>query len=147
MVFAQGRSGHRAAEAGIALSGTDMGPGARVEAGTPANGRPAPAAAPLAYQVGHAYNLVMTTRATTVVTVSSKGQVVLPAPVRRRLGLGPGAHLELIEEAGGVKLKVQRPLPVTQVTEVAGMVTARSKGKPRSLFAFDPAQMLKGQRR
>ena len=31
--------------------------------------------------------------------VSSKGQIVLPAELRRRLGMGAGARLEVIEES------------------------------------------------
>ncbi|MBI3368684.1 MAG: AbrB/MazE/SpoVT family DNA-binding domain-containing protein [Burkholderiales bacterium] len=38
--------------------------------------------------------------------VSSKGQIVLPAEIRRRLGLGPGAKLEVLEEPNGIKLRV-----------------------------------------
>lgn len=36
--------------------------------------------------------------------LSSKGQIVLPAPVRRRLRLKPGARLNLQEKNGGVFL-------------------------------------------
>ena len=35
--------------------------------------------------------------------VSSKGQIVLPAATRRRLGLGAGARLEVFEDADGVR--------------------------------------------
>ncbi|GAA0769222.1 AbrB/MazE/SpoVT family DNA-binding domain-containing protein [Ideonella azotifigens] len=41
----------------------------------------------------------------------SKGQVVLPADMRRRLGLNPGARLEVTEEADGLRLRVQRAVP------------------------------------
>lgn len=39
------------------------------------------------------------------VTLSSKGQLVLPAPVRRRLKLKPRATLELEEREDGVFLR------------------------------------------
>jgi AbrB family looped-hinge helix DNA binding protein len=39
------------------------------------------------------------------VTLSSKGQLVLPAPVRRRLRLKAKARLELEEREGGVFLR------------------------------------------
>ena len=45
-----------------------------------------------------------------ILTVSSKGQIVLPAELRRRLGMGAGAKIEAIEEADGVKLRVLRPI-------------------------------------
>jgi AbrB family looped-hinge helix DNA binding protein len=49
------------------------------------------------------------------VTVSSKGQVVLPAELRNRLGLAAGARLEISEEADGLRL--------TRSAHTAGLVT------------------------
>ena len=72
------------------------------------------------------------------VTVSSKGQVVLPARVRARLGLNPGARLELHDEPDGVRLKVVRAVPRTRLAELAGMVTAKPSGKPRRLAEKSP---------
>ncbi|RTL15488.1 MAG: AbrB/MazE/SpoVT family DNA-binding domain-containing protein [Burkholderiales bacterium] len=76
------------------------------------------------------------------VLVSAKGQVVLPADLRRRLGLNPGARLEVTEEPDGLRLRVQRAVPAATVEELAGMVTAPSRGKPRKLSGFDPASMI-----
>lgn len=75
------------------------------------------------------------------VLVSAKGQVVLPAALRRRLGLNPGARLEVTEEADGLRLRVQRAVPRAEVGELAGMVTAPTCGRPRSLADFDPAAL------
>ncbi len=75
------------------------------------------------------------------VLVSAKGQVVLPADLRRRLGLNPGARLEVTEEPDGLRLRVQRAVPAAAVDELAGMVTAPSRGKPRKLSEFDPAAL------
>lgn len=75
--------------------------------------------------------------------VSSKGQIVLPAETRRKLGLGPGARMELTEEVDGIRLKVVRPVPSTDVSQLAGLVKARSKGEPRRLEDFDPASLAK----
>jgi len=71
--------------------------------------------------------------------VSSKGQVVLPAPLRRRLGLSAGSRLEVIEESDGLRLRVQSAVPATDVTALAGMVKAPTRGAPRRLEDFDPA--------
>ena len=81
-------------------------------------------------------------------TVSSKGQVVLPADIRRRLGLLAGTQMEIIEEPDGVRLVVLRPLKVTSIAACAGMVTAPSKDKARNLANFrntfsNPNQPLK----
>lgn len=72
-------------------------------------------------------------------TVSSKGQVVLPAEIRRRLGLMAGAQVEIIEEPNGLRLVVSRPVNTTTIAACSGMVTARSSGTPRRLEDFDPA--------
>jgi AbrB family looped-hinge helix DNA binding protein len=73
--------------------------------------------------------------------VSSKGQIVLPAATRRRLGLGAGSTLEVLEEGDGVRLRVVRSVPQTGVTELAGMVKAPSRGVPRRLQDFDAASV------
>jgi AbrB family looped-hinge helix DNA binding protein len=78
----------------------------------------------------------------TTMTVSSKGQIVLPADIRRRLGLMAGSQMELIEESDGVRLVVSRPVNVSSIAACAGMVTAPSKGKARKLADFDPASLL-----
>ena len=74
--------------------------------------------------------------------VSSKGQIVLPAALRRRHGLGPGARVEAIEEADGVKLRVVRAVATADVAGMAGMVKASTRGRPRRLEDFDPASLL-----
>ncbi len=78
----------------------------------------------------------------TTLTVSSKGQIVLPAELRRRLGMGAGAKLEAVEEGDGLKLRVARAVEATNVASLAGMVRAPSASKPRRLEAFDPASTL-----
>ena len=50
-----------------------------------------------------------------IVTLSSKGQLVLPAPVRRQLGLKPRARLRLTVADGSVNLapatSAREPVP------------------------------------
>ena len=75
-------------------------------------------------------------------TVSSKGQIVLPAPVRRRLGLAAGAQLEVLEEPDGLRLRVVRSIRKSEVKALAGMVKLRARGKPRHLSDFDAAALL-----
>ncbi len=77
------------------------------------------------------------------ILVSSKGQIVLPAALRRRLGMGAGARLDVIEESDGLKLRVVRSVATADLTSMAGMVKARARGVPRRLEDFDPASMLK----
>jgi len=79
--------------------------------------------------------------------VSSKGQIVLPAEMRRRLGMGAGARIEVLEESDGLKLRVVRSVATADMTNMAGMVKAPSRGVPRSLADFDPASLLTRSRR
>ncbi len=82
----------------------------------------------------------------TTVVVSSKGQIVLPAELRRRLGLGAGTRLELSEESDGLRLRVTRTVHEAVVSDLAGLVKAPSRGKPRRLDEFDPASLLSRER-
>ena len=75
--------------------------------------------------------------------VSSKGQIVLPAALRRRLGMGAGARLEVVEEADGLKLRVIRPVARSDVRRLAGMLVAPARGVPRRLDDFDAAALVR----
>jgi antitoxin PrlF len=79
--------------------------------------------------------------------VSSKGQIVLPAEMRRRLGMGAGARIEVLEESDGLKLRVVRSVATADMAGMAGMVKARARGVPRRLEDFDPASLLIRSRR
>jgi len=79
--------------------------------------------------------------------VSSKGQIVLPAALRRRLGMGAGARIEVLEESDGLKLRVVRSVATADMTGMAGMVKAPTRGASRRLKDFDPASLLTRSRR
>jgi AbrB family looped-hinge helix DNA binding protein len=79
--------------------------------------------------------------------VSSKGQIVLPAELRRRLGMGAGARIEVVEESDGLKLRVVRSVATADMTSMAGLVKAPARGVPRRLEDFDPASLLTRSRR
>jgi AbrB family looped-hinge helix DNA binding protein len=81
------------------------------------------------------------------ILVSSKGQIVLPADLRRRLGLGAGARIEVLEEPDGLKLRVVRSVATADMTSMAGLVKAPARGIPRRLEDFDPASVLTRSRR
>ena len=77
------------------------------------------------------------------IVVSSKGQIVLPAEVRRRLGMGAGARVEVLEEPDGLKLRVVRTVRATgDLSAMAGMVKAPARGVARHLESFNPASLL-----
>jgi AbrB family looped-hinge helix DNA binding protein len=75
-------------------------------------------------------------------TLSSKGQLVIPAAMRRRLGLSAGAALQVSEESGRIVLSPVRRVGTSDVDASAGMLKARPSGKPRRLEDFDPASLL-----
>ena len=75
------------------------------------------------------------------IVMSSKGQIVLPAATRRRLSLGAGSSLEMLEEEDGVRLRVIRAVPPSTLSELSGMVRLPSRGVPRRLEDFDPATL------
>lgn len=82
--------------------------------------------------------------------VSSKGQIVLPADMRRRLGMGAGARIEVLEESDGLKLRVVRSVATADMAGLAGMagmVKAPARGVPRRLEDFDPSSLLTRSRR
>ena len=60
--------------------------------------------------------------ATFTATISSKGQMVLPAPVRKRLGLRKGMHVNIsFAEGDGDRLIVQ-PLTPRLIQELRGSI-------------------------
>jgi antitoxin PrlF len=75
-------------------------------------------------------------------TISSKGQIVLPANIRKRLGLMAGSQLEIIEERDGLRLVPSHAVKPATVQSCAGMVTAPKSGKPRHLSDFDAATIM-----
>lgn len=79
--------------------------------------------------------------------VSSKGQIVLPAALRRRHGMGAGARIEVVEEPDGLKLRVVRSVATADVSRMAGLVKAPARGVARRLEDFDAASLLARSRR
>ena len=76
-------------------------------------------------------------------TISSKGQIVLPANIRKRLGLMAGSQLEIIEEQDGLRLVPSHPIKPATVQACAGMIIAPKTGKSRHLVDFDVATIMK----
>jgi AbrB family looped-hinge helix DNA binding protein len=66
--------------------------------------------------------------------VSSKGQIVIPKPLRDRWGIEEGATLSFTEDAQGLHLKVQREMTRTDILQSlqAGLGLAAYGGPARS---------------
>jgi AbrB family looped-hinge helix DNA binding protein len=83
-----------------------------------------------------------------VVTVSEKGQVVIPAAMRRDLGIKPGTELEFELEGSSIRVSVRHKVARSDVDAGFGMIKAKSSGGPRRLEDFDVAvEMAKAPRR
>jgi AbrB family looped-hinge helix DNA binding protein len=73
--------------------------------------------------------------ATTV--LSSKGQIIIPKPLREAHQWKPGQRLEIIESGEGIMLKPTKPFPATTLAEVAGSLAY--KGKAKTLAEMEEA--------
>ncbi len=69
--------------------------------------------------------------------LSSKGQVIIPKPIRTAHRWEPGQELEVIDTGDGVLLKSKTPFPKTPIEEVAGCLA--SAEKPKTLEEMEQA--------
>lgn len=76
------------------------------------------------------------------VTVSDKGQVVIPVEIRRRLGITPGCQLDFSLEGSVIHAEVKRQVAQTQVDDGFGMLVCRRPGE-RRLADFDVALAMR----
>jgi len=69
--------------------------------------------------------------------LSTKGQIILPKPIRDAHRWGPGTEFTVEETAEGILFRPSRPFPKTRLEDVAGCLPWH--GKPITI-----AQMKKG---
>jgi AbrB family looped-hinge helix DNA binding protein len=82
------------------------------------------------------------------VIVSEKGQVVIPAALRRSLGIKPGTQLEFEREGDTIRVTVEGAVPPSRIDEGYGLLKAARVRGQRRLSDFDPAvAMRKSSRR
>jgi AbrB family looped-hinge helix DNA binding protein len=72
-----------------------------------------------------------------LLTLSSKGQLVIPARLRQLLGLLPGDRLELTLETDGLRLRPQAAASQASAQELIGC--AGYQGRVIPLEQLDPA--------
>ena len=68
-----------------------------------------------------------------IMTVSSKGQVVIPAEIRRRYGIEPGSKLVLVDLAGVLYLV---PASDSPLEELRGMFADREGFSSEDFLAW-----------
>lgn len=76
------------------------------------------------------------------VTVSEKGQVVIPADIRRRLGIQPGARLAFTLEGNAIRVELEHALPRTRLDDGYGLLKCTRSGT-RHLDEFDVAEAMR----
>ena len=81
-----------------------------------------------------------------IVTVSGKGQVVIPVAIRRGLGIKAGTELEFELDGPEIRVSLRHALPSANIEDGYGMLRAKPSGKPRKLAEFDPADAMRKQR-
>jgi AbrB family looped-hinge helix DNA binding protein len=69
-----------------------------------------------------------------VLTVSAKGQVVIPQAIRIELGITPGSEVEVRREGSGVMIRLKNMRPQSKLADGFGML--KYSGKKR-LEDFD----------
>lgn len=78
------------------------------------------------------------------VTVSSKGQVVIPASARKALGIEPGSQVEVSVVDGKLQIELRRPAKPTRHEDGFGMLKYR--GPARRLAEADVADLMRRER-
>lgn len=69
--------------------------------------------------------------------LSSKGQVIIPKPVRNARHWEPGQRLEVIDTEDGILLRPAKPFPETTLEDVSGCLNYH--GKTVSLAEMEEA--------
>jgi AbrB family looped-hinge helix DNA binding protein len=77
-----------------------------------------------------------------IVTVSDKGQVVIPAAIRKQLGITPGCQLSFSLEGSTIRIEIKHKKPITTIEQGFGMLVC-PPGQPRYLNDFDIAQAMR----
>lgn len=77
------------------------------------------------------------------VIVSEKGQVVIPAALRRSLGIKPGTRLEFEREGDAIRVTVEGAVPPSRIDEGYGLLKAARVRGQRRLSDFDPALAMR----
>ncbi len=76
-------------------------------------------------------------------TVSHKGQVVIPSEIRERLGISPGSKVSVVAEGNRVMISLERRRVATDVMAGFGMLKAKTASKRKSLLDVDVAELMR----
>ena len=77
-------------------------------------------------------------------TIDKAGRVVIPAPIRERAGLTPGAELEITEDELGIRL--ERIAAGPRLVKIGRRLVARPTVKADARPAIDIAGLIEEER-
>jgi AbrB family looped-hinge helix DNA binding protein len=77
-------------------------------------------------------------------TIDKAGRVVIPAPLRDRTGLAPGAELEITADETGIR--IERVAPGPRLVKVGRRLVARPTAPVGSRPALDIATLIEDER-
>jgi AbrB family looped-hinge helix DNA binding protein len=77
-------------------------------------------------------------------TIDKAGRVVIPAALRERAGLVPGAELEITLDESGVRL--ERVAPAPRLMRVGRRLVARPTAPPETRPVVDVADLIEEER-
>ena len=78
------------------------------------------------------------------VTVSDKGQVVIPAVIRHRLGIAPGSKLDFELEGDVIRVRLRKSIQSTRPEDGYGLLVCDRPGE-RHLSDFDVADAMRAE--
>jgi AbrB family looped-hinge helix DNA binding protein len=77
-------------------------------------------------------------------TIDKAGRLVIPAPLRKRLGLDPGTEIEFLVE--GFSLRLIRAVPGPEIVERNGRLSASPRRSRNELPPVDIAELIEEER-
>lgn len=77
-------------------------------------------------------------------TIDKAGRVVIPAALRERAGLTPGASIDIVEDDGGLRL--ERVAPGPKLVKVGRRLVARPSVSPHERPRLDVAALVEEER-
>ncbi len=77
-------------------------------------------------------------------TIDKAGRLVIPAPLRKRLGFGPGTEIEFRLE--GFSLRLVRAVPGPELFERNGRLIARPQSSSEELPPVDIVELIEEER-
>lgn len=79
-----------------------------------------------------------------ITTIDKAGRVVIPAEIRRRLGLEPGSEIEVTVE--GFSVRLHRAVPGPEVVRREGRLVARPRVPERERRKVDVVKLIEEER-